>query len=151
MQTNLTTDGGSSCCLLKEKTVADIFTHRLVTDPTRVTRLEIDGVRLQWKREAGFLGVIFDQRLTWKQHIQHIIDCCKPRLNRMWCISGQSWGADKRWLTHIYLAMIRSIIDYGAQAYSSASQFPLAQLDSDPRTRSPHLLWSHEGNISLFD
>ena len=39
--------------LSKDKTVAVIFTHRLVTDPTR---LEIDGVRLQWKNEARFLG-----------------------------------------------------------------------------------------------
>ena len=115
--------------LSKEKTIAVIFTHRLVDNSSR---LKIDGTGIQWKNEVRFLGVIFDKRMTWKQHIDYITDAnrCKKRINMMRCISGQSRGADKRWLMHIYTAMIQSIIDYGSPAYISASNYLLGRLDS---------------------
>ena len=113
--------------LSKEKTVAITFHKR--KENVNPTPLHIDKTNLQWKREVKFLGVVFDERLTWKAHINHIEDRCKKRMNLMRCISGQNWGADKKWLMHIYIAMIRSVIDYGSQAYITACSSQLERLD----------------------
>ena len=94
--------------LSKEKTVAVVFSKRGNLSPTQI---QIDQTKLNWTKEVKFLGVIFDERMTWKNHINHVEDRCKRRMNLMRCISGQNWGADKKWLMHIYIAMIRSVID----------------------------------------
>ena len=105
--------------LPKEKTIAVVFSKRGNVSPTQT---HINRTKLNWKKEVKFLGVIFDERNTWKNHINHI-DRCKRRMNLMRCISGQNWGADKKWLMPIYIAMIRSVIEYGSQAYLTASPF----------------------------
>ena len=64
--------------------------------------------------------MIFDENLTWNADIDYVVGRCKQRLNLMRCISGNSWGANKTSLLHIYRATIRPIIDYGSAAYNSA-------------------------------
>ena len=113
--------------LSKEKTVPIIFTHRYPASPTKLT---IDKVKLDWKKEVKFLGLIFDSRLTWNKHIDYVAKRCTQRLNLMKCMSGQRWGANKQSLVHTYIAMIRSIIDYGASAYFTAHPSRLARLNS---------------------
>ena len=44
-------------------------------------------------------------------------------------VSGTSFGADKKTLLMIYMSLIRSKLDYGCQAYMSASPTQLARLD----------------------
>ena len=112
--------------LSKEKTVAIIFSKH---DNQSDNKLSIDKVKLKWAKEVKFLGLIFDHRLTWNSHINYVADRCKSRLNLMRSISGSNWGADKKSLLHIYQAMIRSIIDYGCEAYHSASSAILSKLD----------------------
>ena len=76
-----------------------------------------------------FLGVIFDQGLTWAAHINYIIDRCKVRLNLMRAISGSLWGAFRSILLIVYKALIRSVIDYGSMAYDSAAAKTKEKLD----------------------
>ena len=51
------------------KTHTMLFTNKL-NNPT--LRLKIQDTLLENKTETCFLGVIIDQKLSWKQHIQHI-------------------------------------------------------------------------------
>lgn len=76
-----------------------------------------------------YLGMVMDDRLTWKHHIVHIETKCKKVLNLMRMISGQHWGADKHSLINIYKALIRSTIDYGCIVYSSACVTTIKKLD----------------------
>ena len=112
--------------LSKEKTVAVIFSR---CDKQTDSKLSIDEVEIKWSKQIKFLGLIFDDTLTWNAHINYVADRCKSRLNLMRCISGTNWGADKKSLLHIYQALIRSILDYGCEAYHSASSSILAKLD----------------------
>jgi ribonuclease HI len=82
------------------------------------------------ENKAKFLGVIFDRRLNWKSHIDYIMEKCKKRLNLMRAVSGYHWGASKKSLLAIYKALIRSILDYGDVAYSSACKSYLDKLTS---------------------
>src|SRR5678815_2209812 len=63
-----------------------------------------------------------------RQHIDYIIEKCKKRLNLLRAISGYGWGACKKTLLTIYKALIRSILDYGDVAYSSACKSSLDKL-----------------------
>jgi len=76
-----------------------------------------------------FLGVIFDRKLSWNEHINYIIDRCNKRINLLRALTGTDWGANKKTLIMLYRSLIRSIIDYGAIAYDSASESSKRRLD----------------------
>ncbi len=58
-----------------------------------------------------------------------MIDKCKKALNVMRCLVGSECGASCSSLRNIYLAVIKSAIDYGLTAYGSASQHVLGEID----------------------
>ncbi|KAI2646647.1 RNA-directed DNA polymerase from mobile element jockey [Labeo rohita] len=70
-----------------------------------------------------------DSKLSWKEHIDKIVNKCKRVLNIMKCMAGQEWGADRRALKTVYIAMIRSVLDYGSMAYGLAAKCHLVKLD----------------------
>jgi len=90
----------------------------------------IEDKQIKIENTVKFLGVYLDERLTWKQHIDYIVKKCKTRLNLMRSISGASWGASKSSLMTIYRALIRSVIDYGAIAYDTATEAQKRRLDT---------------------
>ncbi len=47
----------------------------------------------------------------------------------MRCLTGREWGASCSALKTIYLALIRSVLDYGSVAYGSAAKSLLKKLD----------------------
>src|SRR5688572_32290055 len=51
-------------------------------------------------------------------------------MNLMRAVSGNHWGASKKALLNIYRALIRSVIDYGDIAYTSAPKSYLDKLSS---------------------
>ena len=69
-----------------------------------------------------------DQRLTWKDHIDKLVDQCTRRLNLMRIISSREWGADLSTLRCFYLAFIRSKIAYAAEIWSSCAKTQMQRL-----------------------
>ncbi|HMG39082.1 MAG TPA: reverse transcriptase domain-containing protein [Nitrososphaeraceae archaeon] len=107
------------------KTTGVLFSKR--NNLSRIT-IKIDQDQIKMDSKVKFLGVIFDSKLSWKPHIDYIIEKCKKRLNLMRAISGYGWGACKKTLLTIYRALIRSILDYGDVAYSAACKSYLNKL-----------------------
>ena len=68
-------------------------------------------------------------RLTWRPHIANVKSACIPRLNIIKSISSFHWGADRRLLLNVYVAYVRSLIDYGSVFYSVAPHYILSSLD----------------------
>lgn len=76
-----------------------------------------------------FLGLIWDNKLTWKNHIAQLKADCNKKIGLLRSITAQDWGADQHCLMKIYRMLIRSKIDYGAIVYNSACQSNLKLLD----------------------
>ena len=94
-----------------------------------IPKLKIGNQELEYKTQGKFLGLTFDNRLHWVKHIDQLVLRCKKDLNLMRYLSGTKFGADKLTLMTIYKTLIRSKLDYGCQAYASASKSQLARLD----------------------
>ena len=109
------------------KTVGVIFTQKRSVPELDI---KIDNRNVQFKKEAKFLGLIFDHKLSWKKHVDYIHDRCKKRINLLRCISGYSWGVDGPLLLRLYKALIRPVIDYGCEAYDSTTNTVKKSLDS---------------------
>ncbi len=94
-----------------------------------IPHLIINNIPISYRKQARFLGMILDSRLTWGPHVKDLIKRCRGDLNLMKLISGTCYGADKKALIMIYKALILSKIDYGCILYHSAAKSTLAQLN----------------------
>jgi len=102
-----------------EKVVAVLFTHR---KDNINNILRINGMPVKVDNKAKFLGLVFDSKFHWNDHVAYVVDKCKKRTNLMRAISGNTWGANKKTLLIVYRSLIRTILDYGAIALDSMSE-----------------------------
>uniref|UniRef100_A0A673MAK6 Uncharacterized LOC107721237 n=1 Tax=Sinocyclocheilus rhinocerous TaxID=307959 RepID=A0A673MAK6_9TELE len=109
-----------------EKTKTIIFSRKRIIPEIN---LKMYGRSLERVRVFKFLGIYFDSKLTWVDHINKVIEKCQKVLNIMRCVSGVAWGASFLSLKTIYVALIRSVFDYGSVVYGSASKTLLEKLD----------------------
>lgn len=103
------------------------YRRRKHNNPPRLTFIQ---EQLDFVNTHKFLGVVFDNRLTWKPHISALKSVTIKKCNILKTLAGTSWGADRRTLLRIYDSLIQSRLDYGAVVYSSATNNVLASLDS---------------------
>ena len=110
----------------KNKTVAMHFCpDKKCIDPV----MELGGDPIQFVKEAKFLGLIWDTKLTFEPHIKYLKARCQKSLNILKVLSRTEWGADQTTLLKIYRSFVRSKLDYGCIVYGSASKTALAKLD----------------------
>jgi len=76
------------------------------------------------------MGLVFDSKLTWNDHVNYVVDKCKKHLNLMTAIAENKWGESKKVILVIYKSLIRSILDYGDIALDSVSDTNKRKLDS---------------------
>ncbi|KAJ3666828.1 hypothetical protein Zmor_002258 [Zophobas morio] len=81
--------------------------------------LQLQGINLDYVPQAKFLGVVFDQHLSWKPHIDHLKATCLKIVDLLKVLSHPIWGADTQILLRIYRTLLRPKLDYGAVAYSA--------------------------------
>ena len=108
------------------KTKAIIFTNKRKFNPTP---LHINNKVVPFVTSMKFLGLIFDQKLTWKYHIMNLKDRCQKDLQLMRIISSKNFGANYNNLRTIYIGLIRSKLDYGSFIYGTAAKTHLTQID----------------------
>ncbi|CAJ1053397.1 uncharacterized protein LOC119229131 [Xyrichtys novacula] len=115
------------CRFSVEKTQTIIFTGKRVGVDVS---LSMYGRQLERVEAFKYLGVVFDKRLIWVDHIKRVEGKCRKVLNVMRCLAGREWGASCDALKTVYVAMIRSVIDYGCIVYGSAAKSLLGKLDT---------------------
>ena len=73
---------------------------------------------LKYQKELNFLGITFDQQLTFKAHIDDIVTICKKRLNLLKALRGKSWGAHPSTLLYTYKVFVRPFLEYGCVLFA---------------------------------
>ena len=108
------------------KTVAMHFClKRKCYDPV----LKLGNVQIEFVKEFKFLGLIWDTKLTFKNHIAYLRKKCQKSLNLLKVLSHTDWGADSDTLLKLYRSLVRSKLDYGSIVYGSANKTDLQKVD----------------------
>ena len=92
--------------------------------------LFLNGNRIKVLGETKFLGVIFDQKLSFIPHMKYLKSRCLKALDIIKVVANQEWGADKYVLRNLYRSLIRSKLDYGCIVYGSARPSYLKMLNT---------------------
>jgi len=69
------------------------------------------------KNTIKILGVYFDKKINWIEHLKHLKISLTTSLNIMKMISHTTWGGDENTLIKIHRHLIRAKMDYGAIIY----------------------------------
>ena len=91
-------------------------------------KLQINGNYIPVVDKHKFLGITFDEKLTYTHHIMDLKSRCTKSINLLKVLSSTNWGANRKTLLMIYRALIRSKIDYGNYIYQVARNYYLKQL-----------------------
>ena len=110
------------------KTVCEHFHKKrgILAEPNLI----LNGKKIRVARETKFLGVVFDQKLSFIPHLKALKSKCLKALDIIKVVSNQEWGADKSVLLRLYRSLVRSKLDYGCIVYGSARHSYTKMLDT---------------------
>ena len=91
--------------------------------------LQLYGEVLQHAETARYLGMTIDSSFTWKPHLKNLKTSCMKTIDLLKTISNLKYGADKKTLIRLTIAMVKPKLDYGCEAYSSAARTTLQKID----------------------
>ena len=90
--------------------------------PKMANSLTMNNTNIRCVENYKFLGMKFDSCLTWRNHITLLKASCHKTLNLLKHLSHRTWGADRTSLLRLYIMLLKPKLDYGCEAYSSASR-----------------------------
>ncbi|CAG2219008.1 unnamed protein product [Mytilus edulis] len=109
----------------KTKTIGVIFGDRHVYS----VNLMLDNQPIKFQNHVKFLGLIFDRKLTWNKHVNYLQERSKAILNVLRYVQANNYGMGTDSLLMLYKSLLRSVLDYGCQAFNSASITVKSKLD----------------------
>ena len=78
-------------------------------------QIKISNVNIKYVKEQKILGITFDcPKFTLNTHIMNLNNECRRRLQVIRALSSTKWGCNRNLLRRIYVAYIRSKIEYGS-------------------------------------
>lgn len=116
----------NSLSLSVSKSSIVLFSRMRLHPPVSVL---FDNTPIPVVKEAKFLGIILDSKLSGIPHCYYIAARCERVLNIIRCLSGVWWGAHPCSLKLLYNALVRSILDYGTYFLEPCSVLGLKKLD----------------------
>ena len=109
------------------KTVCVHFTQKRGTFPD--PNINIGSSPITVAKEAKFLGVIFDSKLSFLSHIKYLRTSCQKALDVLRVVGHTDWGSDRTVLLRLYRSLVRSKLDYACIVWGSARKSYLQMLD----------------------
>jgi len=104
---------------------------------TRKYKLNLNKISIKLKDKnilitdrVKYLGIVFDQRLAWKYHIKEIISKAIKRIGLLKILCKKNIGIKQSQAIILYKALVRPIIEYGAEVWGDISQTFKNKLDS---------------------
>ena len=72
-----------------------------------------NGLRYKIYPCIKFLGITFDNRMTFTKHFQEILEHCNQKFHRLRILVNKKWGPSPETILQIYKQCIRPIFEYG--------------------------------------
>ena len=84
---------------------------QLITLPTQKTELELYGTKIKPTQQGKLLGMLLDDKRTYRSHVNNLIEKAERRLNLLRVLAG--WRASYGTMRHVYTSYIRPVMETG--------------------------------------
>ena len=75
--------------------------------------LYLYGDLLSYYPHIKFLGITFDNSMTFTKHFEEILECCNQKFHRLRMLVNKKWGPSPETILQIYKQCVRPIFEYG--------------------------------------
>lgn len=100
-----------------EKSAVVVFSRDAARHPPH---LLIMGNQIEARDSVKFLGLTFDRKLQWKEHVDNVVVKCIRGNNALAVVARQKYGPTTQALVSLHIALVRSQVDYGLVVYGGA-------------------------------
>lgn len=100
-----------------EKTAVIIFTRRK-GKPNK--KIKIYGQEVEYVTSTKYLGVIFDDKLTFRKHVEEKIAAARKALYRAKKAFSRTWGPQPKRVKWLYTGVLRPALTYGSIVWHTA-------------------------------
>ena len=84
--------------------------------------LSLYGDLLSYYPHIKFLGITFDNRMTFTEHFEEILECCNNKFHRLRILVNKKWGPSPTTILQIYKQCVRPIFEYGIVSTITVSE-----------------------------
>lgn len=112
----------TQCCHFKRGIVREQF------------QIKVNDEILPIVGHVKYLGMWLDRSLTWGKHVNEIVAKTTKTINLLKILSGATWGLHPKHIRRLYIALIRSRMDFGCFLYDVAARSHLYKLDKIQNT-----------------
>ena len=75
--------------------------------------LSLYGDLLSYYPHIKFLGITFDNRMTFTKHFEEILEHCNNKFHRLRTLGNKKWGPSSATILQIHKQCVRPIFEYG--------------------------------------
>ena len=87
---------------------------------------QIHGQQIQQNKSAKYLGVVIDEHLTWKEHVNEI---CSKAIKAKACLQRNLHRCSVLVKSNCYTSLVRPILEYAAAVWSPHLQYQIHQIE----------------------
>ena len=75
-----------------------------------------------------FLGITFDNRMTFTKHFEAILECCNEKFHRLKILVNKKLGPSPTTILQIYKQCLRPILEYGIVSTITVSETVITKI-----------------------
>jgi endonuclease/exonuclease/phosphatase family metal-dependent hydrolase len=113
----------------KSKTEIILFTKstkmikKLPTNP-----INFDGDSLQWKNQVTYLGVVLDQKLSFRPHIDKVVQKARNVVSSLYCLFKRNNSVPVKEKVSLYRSVVRPVMTYACPVFSNCPKTHFSRL-----------------------
>ena len=97
-------------------------------------QFQVYNAPIEWVRTFKYLGVTFDDTLSFREHVDDVVNRATKRINILKHMASSPYGATQKKLLQYFKSCIRPILEYGSVVLCVACPSALNRLESVQNT-----------------
>ena len=94
--------------------------------------LSLYGDLLSYYPNIKFIGITFDNRITFTKHFEEILEPCNRKFHRLRILVNKKWGPSPATILQIYKQCVRPIFEYGNVSAITVSETVITKTTKSP-------------------
>ena len=90
--------------------------------------LSLYGDLLSYCPHIKFLGITFDNKMTFTKHFEEILECCNQKFHRLRIVVNKKWGPSPETILQIYKQCVGPIFECGIVSTITVSETVITKI-----------------------